>query len=364
MIRRAFLTLCLAAFAAAGSATTLDDQARFLAGFSGSDPTISALEKEESWKVHSSEFQKAWQDLEVKQLTPIRQWMPAMLGHIHRDPSPLFYLFSGPDMLYAQAYYPEASTYILCGQEPVGRIPDVASLSSATRASALSNLRKSLNTILNYSFFRTLDMITDLRATQLNGTLPIMMVFLSRAGCKLDQVELVHLDETGALSATETKVPGVHVTFRGAHGRKQDLYYFSSDLSDSGIQYRPNFIRFCQSKGRGNSLIKAASYLLHNGNFGSARQFLLGQCNHIVQDDTGIPMRYMLKANWLVSIFGNYIGPIEMFRGYEQSDIRAAFRTLGAPPMPFRMGYQWRVGNCAMLVGTSPLAVPKAIAID
>jgi hypothetical protein len=267
-------------------------------------------------------------------------------------------------MLYAQAYYPEASTYILCGQEPVGRIPDVASLSASTRASALFNLRKSLSTILNFSFFRTLDMITDLRATQLNGTLPIMMVFLSRAGCTLKEAELVHLNDQGQLVAEVTKVPGVHLTFRGPHGRDQDLYYFSSDLSNGGIASRPNFIRFCQSKPRGNALIKAASYLLHNSDFSSARNFLLGHCNHIVEDDTGVPMREMLKAGWFVSLFGNYIGPIEMFKGYEQADVRSAYRSLGAPAMPFRMGYQWRVGNCAMLVGTAPQAIPRAIALD
>ena len=346
------------------SAASLDDQARYLAGLLSKDRDISQLQQDESWKQHAAEFQKAWQDLELKQLTPIRQWMPNTLGHIHRNTAPLFYLFSGPDMLYAQAYYPEASTYILCGQEPVGRIPDVGSLNASTRVSALSNLRKSLNTILNYSFFRTLDMITDLRATQLNGTLPIMMVFLSRAGCQLEAAELVHLDEMGALTPQVTKVPGVHVSFRGAHGRKQDLYYFSSDLSNSGIRNRPSFVRFCQSKGRGNALIKAASYLLHNDDFSSARQFLLGQCNHIVEDDTGIPMRHMLKAGWFVSLFGNYVGPIEMFKGYEQSDVRAAYGSLGAAAMPFRMGYQWRVGNSAMLVGTSPQAITRAVALD
>ena len=35
----------------------------------------------------------------------------------------MFYMFSGPDFLYANAFFPNASTYILCGIEPVGPVP-------------------------------------------------------------------------------------------------------------------------------------------------------------------------------------------------------------------------------------------------
>ena len=32
----------------------------------------------------------------------------------------MFYMFSGPDFLYADTFFPNASTYILCGIEPMG----------------------------------------------------------------------------------------------------------------------------------------------------------------------------------------------------------------------------------------------------
>jgi hypothetical protein len=35
----------------------------------------------------------------------------------------MFYMFSGPDFLYAQTFFPNADTYILCGIEPIGAIP-------------------------------------------------------------------------------------------------------------------------------------------------------------------------------------------------------------------------------------------------
>lgn len=35
------------------------------------------------------------------------------------------YMFSGPDFLYATSFFPNASTYVLAGLEPVGEIPDL-----------------------------------------------------------------------------------------------------------------------------------------------------------------------------------------------------------------------------------------------
>ena len=36
----------------------------------------------------------------------------------------MFYMFSGPDFLYADAFYSKATTYVLSALEPVGSVPD------------------------------------------------------------------------------------------------------------------------------------------------------------------------------------------------------------------------------------------------
>ena len=64
--------------------------------------------------------------------------------------------------------------------------------------SALANLRKSLDSVLSWSFFITKNMKVDLTQTQLNGTLPVLYVFLARAGCTIDSVALVALDRSGS----------------------------------------------------------------------------------------------------------------------------------------------------------------------
>ncbi len=339
------------------------NEARFLAGLNVDGSALEPLAREASWQEHSSDFQQAWLDVEARQLGPIRAWMPENLGFIYADPSPLFYMFSGPDMLYAHAFYPNASTYILCGREPVGSVPDVAGLKPGVRAAALGNLRKSLNAILSYSFFITADMKHDLSATQLSGTLPVMMVFLARAGCVISSVELVKLDAQGGLTQEKSKTPGVKVVFTGTTGKVQTLYYFQTDLSNWGIKDNPGFMAFCTKHGQGNALVKAASYLMHMNEFSTVRDFLLGSTRNVMQDDSGIPWRHFQPEEWMVGLYGNYVGPISLFKKHGQGDLHAAFAQKKVGELPFGVGYQWKPGISSMIVGTALRSVPRAAVV-
>jgi len=355
------LLLCAWFINAAGlMAASPNDQARYLAGLNVDASSLEPLAREQAWQAHAAEFQRAWIDVEERQLGPIRAWMPATLDFVYSDPSPLFYPFSGPDVLYAQAFFPHASTYILCGKEPVGQMPDVAALAPAVRAAALGNLRKSLNAILSFSFFITADMKNDLNATQLSGTLPVMMVFLARAGCQIRSVELVKLSSSGELTTEKSKTPGVKITFLGTTGRTQTLYYFTTDLSNWGIKSNPGFMAFCQKQGQGNGFTKAASYLMHMDEFTTVRDFLLSCTRNVVQDDSGIPLRHFKSDQWVMGLYGHYPGPIELFAKHNQPDLRDAFAQHKAGDLPFGFGYQWGRGASSLIVGTALRSVPKA----
>ena len=344
-------------------AATPNDEARFLAGLNVDGSRLEEFARDPAWQEHAAAFQRAWLDVEERQLGPIRSWMPGALGVIHADPSPLFYMFSGPDMLYAHAFFPNASTYILCGREPVGVVPNVAGLKSEVRAAALGNLRKSLNAILSYSFFITADMKNDLSATQLSGTLPVMMVFLARAGCVITSVELVKLDAAGGLTEGKSKTPGVKVVFTGTRGKVQTLYYFQTDLSNWGIKDNPGFMAFCVKHGQGNALVKAASYLMHLNEFSTVRDFLLSSTRNVMQDDSGIPWRHFQTKEWLMALYGNYVGPIDLFKKHDQADLHAAFVQEPVGALPFGVGYQWKPGISSLIVGTALRSVPKAAAV-
>ncbi|MDZ4287483.1 MAG: hypothetical protein U0984_05975 [Prosthecobacter sp.] len=355
----ALIALALAHAVPCGAAT-VDDQARFLAGLSVEATDLEPLAREGAWQQHATEFHRAWVDLEERQLSKIGAWMPSSVNYAYADPSPLYYMFSGPDFLYAHAFFPNASTYVMSGREPIGTVPDVAALSAGARSGGLRNLRTALNAILSFSFFITADMKTDLSQTQLSGTLPVLYVFLARSGCHIDSVELVKLNAAGEFTAEKSNTPGVRIRFTGTAGQPQTLYYFTTDLSDWGIKSNPGFMAFCAKQGEGNGFVKAASYLMHGENFVKVRNFLLNNTRNLIEDDSGVPYGYFHSDQWVVSLFGHYPGPINLFKNHFQKDLDAAFKTHGSQKLPFGVGYQWRPGVSSLIVATALKSVPKA----
>jgi hypothetical protein len=142
-------------------------------------------------------------------------------------------------------------------------------------------------------------------------------------------------------------VRGVRIMFAGSDGQEKTLYYFSTDLSNSGVK-ASGFLKFCATLAPGNSLIKSASYLLHSGNFTTVRNFLLNNSATIIQDDSGIPLSYYSAKKWRFFPFGRYVGPIDKFPGLYQQSYAALFRS--AQPIDFGIGYRWRTHESNLLL--------------
>jgi hypothetical protein len=334
----------LATFACAHAAdiVSADDTARFLAGMTPSaESPLTPLTRDPSWQRHARFFDTAFGQLEQRQLSKIRTWSDTNLA----APRPtMFYMFSGPDFLYANAFYGKATTYVLSALEPVGSPPDLMKLPRGGIGPTLYDVERSMGSILSFSFFITKQMKTDLHAGQVSGTLPILYVFLARSGKTIRDVGPVTLDDKGAVHpAGETAAPnatrGVRIVFAGSDGVEKTLYYFSTDLSNSGVK-NSGFLKFCETLAPGNSLIKSASYLLHAGNFATVRNFLLNNSATIIQDDSGIPLGNYDQKKWRFFPFGRYAGPISEFPGKYQEQYAELFKR--SQPIDFGIGYRWR----------------------
>ena len=292
------------------------------------DSPLTPLTKDPAWQRHAKFFDTAFAQLEQRQLSKIRAWSEANLA----APRPtMFYMFSGPDFLYADAFYSKASTYVLSALEPPGSVPDLTRLPRGGVGAALYSVERSLGSILSFSFFITKQMKTDLHAGQISGTLPMLYVFLARSGKTITSVTPIALDDKGAAYfANENPGPnaarGARIIFAGSDGVEKTLYYFSTDLSNSGVK-ASGFLKFCATLAPGNSLLKSASYLLHSGNFTTVRDFILANSATIIQDDSGIPLAYYNPKKWRFFPFGRYAGPIDEFPGRYQ---RVLCRTVPA----------------------------------
>ena len=120
----------------AAEGASFDDTAKFLAGMQPSaDSPLTPLTHANNWKAHARHFDEQWKSVDARQLSRVRAWVS---GNLSDTSGTLFYMFSGPDILYATTFFPNASTYVLSGLEQTGPIPN---LSNVNRLRALGGPR-------------------------------------------------------------------------------------------------------------------------------------------------------------------------------------------------------------------------------
>src|SRR3954451_5427505 len=248
-----------------------DDTARFLAGMPvDKNSPLAPLAQDPAWQEHSAYFEKAFAKLNTRQLQKLRNWQALHLPASKEDFPVAYYMFSGPDFLYVDQFFPNAKVYIMCGKESLG--PPPYPLRITDLSGAFRNLENAMNSSLTTSYFITKDMKVDLQQQNLNGTLPILYVFLARAGKSITNVTFGGLNSNGAFEEAapgkKGGIPGVRIRYTdNQSGNSQTLYYFTNDISDGGIKSTPGFLKFCECLGSGSSFLKSSSYLMFENGF-------------------------------------------------------------------------------------------------
>jgi len=328
-----------------------NDVARFLAGMPVPENSpLAPLTRDPAWQEHAAFFEREFSKLNLRQLQKLHAWQETYLPGSLQPIPVAFYMFSGPDFLYVDQFFPRASVYVLCGKESMGPPPDP--LRIANLAGALGNLENAMKSSLETTYFITKDMKIDLLQQNLNGVLPILYVFIARADKSITNVTFGSLNGSGAFQeSARGGIPGVRIKYTDSQsGNSQTLYYFTTDISDGGIKATPGFLKFCQRLGVGSSFLKSSSYLMFEQGFATIRNFILEHSNRIVQDDSGIPLAYFDPNKWRLRLFGAYLGPIELFKQHFQPKLQELFAQGNPPPIEFGFGYRWNYKEANLMV--------------
>ena len=332
-----------------------NDIARFLAGMPVPENSpLAPLTRDPAWQEHSAFFEKEFTKLNLRELGKLHAWEGTYFPEATQPIPVVFYMFSGPDLLYVDQFFPKASVYVLCGKESMGPPPDP--LRIANLSGALGNLENAMKSSLATTYFITKDMKIDLQQQNLNGVLPILYVFLARADKSIRNVTFGSLSSNGAFQGSAPgkkggSIPGVRINYTdNQSGDSQTLYYFTTDISDGGIKSNPGFLKFCERFGTGSSFLKSSSYLMFGEGFATIRNFILEHSNKIVQDDSGIPLAYFNPGKWNLRLFGNYLGPIELFKQHYQPKLQELFAQSSPPPIDFGFGYRWNYKEANLMV--------------
>ncbi|MCS6820824.1 MAG: hypothetical protein NZ551_03050 [Microscillaceae bacterium] len=339
--------------------------ARFIAGMPQID-TNSPLKKYEentAWKNYAAQSNARWNTIMTRKIPKMTQWRNEELKALTQEGGFLFYPFSGADFLHVGIFFPTLSEIVMIGLEPIGTVPDIEKIARSSFQYYFNGLNRSLATVLEYSFFRTLDMQVDLTGkvnVNIDGTLPLIMLFMVRTNHTILDIEKVAIGKDGKMVAAQSiKNPqgvlfGNKISYRrdSVSNERKNLYYFSADISDAGLNNKPHFLTFLQSLKINTTYIKSASYLMYNASFSKIKNIILTQTKYHLQDDSGIPFASFKKNEWDFIFFGRYIGPIQLFAGRWQNDLAAAFKDKNSTlrPLPFGIGYQFVEGNSNLML--------------
>jgi hypothetical protein len=344
--------------ALAPDTANVQNVAAYLAGLEPKAGTpLATTAAQPAWQAFAKDQDKSWAKYRTTHTDPMNKWAATELDSVRQATTTLFYPFSGPDFLNAFTLFPTARTYVMFGLEPVGSVPSRANLANPA---ILPAVKRSLWSVLNFSFFRTNDMAVDLKSVNLDGAVPLIMLFAARTGNHLQAVRPVQLDAQGQLhevgdttrAAGAKLIPGAELKLQAADGTEKTVYYFSADLSDYKLATKDAPLKYVRTLGPLTTYVKSATYLMHKSYFSKIRNLVLERSNYLLQDDSGIAMKYFPKSAWQFTYYGTYRRPINLFAKQYQPELTTAYRdTLRrARPLPFGTGYNWRQTDSNLLL--------------
>jgi len=346
--------------------------ARFIAGMAVPQDALAAFQSRPAWVEYSRFFDQSWRNLNERLLIPERRWAERELGAAASSDSTVFYPFSGPDFANVNAFFPRARTYVLVALEQLGEIPKFAAMSDGQFKSYFQRMKNSLRDLLNINYFISSHMDTELQETEIKGVLPVLLFMLARNNAQVLDVRYwtMGLDgrirEFPALGTTAREFPalgttdldmnsiqGIRIAFDAAGSEEnypQTLYYFRLDLSNQSFDRNRCFLSFLRRLAPFTTFIKSASYVMFDTKVSSVRQFVLNHSRYIVQEDSGIPLKYFEPSLWSLRFYGHYVRPISAFSKDYQEALASIYKAdKQIKPLPFGFGYYFKPGMANLM---------------
>jgi hypothetical protein len=351
-----------------------DDTARFLAGLPGKPGSpFLELESSDVWVAHAKRFDEAFAKADKVLLSGLADFQKQELNDPQILKDPVYYPFSGPDVLLITSAFPHSPTYSMAGLEPPGTLPTVQRLEKKKMPEYLGQTRETVASILGRSFFITRQMDAQFRGQVTDGLLLPILELLVRSKYTILSFRYVRLEDDGkVVDRDATYEPGVLYANKGIEVEFTSdvdhsfhrLQYFTLNLADERLKGNKAYQNYVASFKGFNTAFKATSYMTHHPEFSVIRSLVLDNANLILQDDSGMPFKYLTPDTWKIQLYGGYTQPYGQFRYWAQKDMAKAYTQPGVKPLPFRIGYGYSVIPSNELVARRihPLGSAEAVA--
>lgn len=341
----------LQAFAQTRNSTYWNDMARFLAGLPVSASSqFEQLTKSKSYQHHKAKMDEYWERVEKGNIAQIIPWRARYIEP-HFNRGTVLYPLSGGDFINMYTFYPGARRYIMLSREPEGKIPDLFSLSESQLATGLQSIRSCIWSIASVNYFVTKAMRAEMKNRYLGGTLPVYLIYASRLGLTITNIEPVGISKegmlftitgSGTIKGEPPAITGNRISFTvPGSSTPSELLYLSMYITPKSMDSETPEGKFLASLSRINVIIKSAVYLLHSAAYESLVRALLQRTSILIEDDSGIPFRYLNPDVFSIKLFGTFDTPVrlkEIPNPPKQPDLAEAMKA-NTTPLPFSFGY-------------------------
>jgi hypothetical protein len=124
------------------------------------------------------------------------------------------------------------------------------------------------------------------------------------------------------------------------------VVYLSYDASNQNLAVNPQLMLWLNRRDKVQTFFKAASYLMHYDAFSTIRSFVSAHTVRLLQDDSGLPYRFMVSNGFDVNLLGAYTRTIALFGREFQPDLKAAYEKAKPATLPFLIGYNAEFKEC------------------
>ena len=334
--------------------------AQILAGITPNpiEPPLMRFVETDAFKEHHQWMASSWNQVRGR-IQTMESWRTQEIKLAATQKKNLLYPFSGPDFLNAYTFFPEHSRYVFFSLERPGSLPDLESVTLLQFTKLLQDVRSAFRDIFERNYFITSYMTKQLTTPWIRGTVPVMTIMMALMNRRVVRIEPLDLfpDLTQAYDTPDGKRPrvmmrAVRIEFTNPNSTgTQQLYYVSLDATDKALEFYPDFMTWIGQYKPATVLLKSASYLLHDNQFAKTRSMLLEAADVVVQDDTGIPYRFISQNPWQVKLYGRYHRPIRPLSYAYQKDLETAYNSRPEQiPLPFPFGYHWRGQQSGLII--------------
>jgi hypothetical protein len=282
-------------------------------------------------------------------------------------PTTVVYPFGGGDLISALTTFPDATDITTLSLEFAG---DPRRLDAIKKERLKESLRLFRSTIwgLLMADNSTTENLQKGQGSEIPGEVGFFLVALAEHGYEPVSLRFFTLQKDGslhylteeeiaALEKTRAKTlrgvwesPDLSVAFSNSEltfkpvGAPADApvrvhRHFAANLGDNGFAKAPELMKYLEGKGRVVAMTKAASYMIWRDDFASIRNYLLKHMEFMISDSTGIPPKYLEKAGFELTTYGEFT---QSFLGASEEHnkaFRAIWKAQPKRKLSFRYGY-------------------------